>query len=110
MIIHSTEVLSLSYLFRLLISTFSFGLSSVLYMDSEELHRFYTALSLPKEECEVVAIEGSAHDAGVHILEQCLVEEVLTNKAIRFEGFKTTTQQIWRTTHGLKTESLGCCC
>ena len=79
-------------------------------MDSEELHRFCTALSLPEEEGEVVAIERSAHDAGVHRLEQRLVEEVLTNKAIRCEGFKTTAQQIWRTTHRLKTESLGCCC
>ena len=79
-------------------------------MDSEELHRLCTALSLLEEEGEVVAIEGSAHNASVHRLEQCLVEEVLTNKAIRCEGFKTTTQQIWRTTHGLKTESLSCRC
>ena len=33
--------------------------------------------------------------------------KVLTNKAIRCEGFKTAIQKIWRTVHGLKTESLG---
>lgn len=76
-------------------------------MDSDDLTQFCEALSLCDENGEVITIERRAKDAGVQKLKQCLVRKVLTNKSIHCEGFKTTIQQIWRTIHWVKTESLG---
>ena len=80
---------------------------SVCSMDTEELVRKCSAITLQEEEKDKITMLGSMRETGLKLVANCLVGKVVLNKGINTEGLRAALQQVWRTIKEFKVESVG---
>ncbi|KAL9413385.1 hypothetical protein AB3S75_041956 [Citrus x aurantiifolia] len=76
-------------------------------MDTEELVRKCSAITLQEEEKDKITMLGSMRETGLKLAVNCLVGKVVLNKGINREGLRAALQQVWRTIKEFKVESVG---
>ncbi|XP_024045326.1 uncharacterized protein LOC127901390 [Citrus sinensis] len=75
-------------------------------METEELIRKCSAITLEEEEEDKVIFGGSMKAKGEKIAAGCLVGKILSTRGISYEGVKAALQQAWRPVGMIKVESL----
>lgn len=75
-------------------------------METEELIKKCSAITLEEEEEDRVIFGGSMKEKGAHIAAGCLVGKILTTRGVSHEGIRTALQQAWRPVGVVKVESL----
>ncbi|KAH9670684.1 CCHC-type domain-containing protein [Citrus sinensis] len=66
-------------------------------MDTEELVRKCSAITLQEEENDKITLLGSMKEKGLKLAANYLVGKVVLNKGINTEGLRAVLQQMWRT-------------
>ncbi|KAK9195052.1 hypothetical protein WN943_003169 [Citrus x changshan-huyou] len=75
-------------------------------METEELIKKCSAITLEEEEEDRVIFGGSMKEKGAQIAAGCLVGKILTTRGVSHEGIRTALQQAWRPVGVVKVESL----
>ena len=75
-------------------------------METEELIRKCSAITLEEEEEDKVIFGGSMKAKGEKITAGCLVGKILSMRGISHEGVKSALQQAWRPVGTINVESL----
>ncbi|KAL9416831.1 hypothetical protein AB3S75_039925 [Citrus x aurantiifolia] len=75
-------------------------------MDTEELVRKCSAITLQEEEKDKITMLGSMKEKGLKLAANCLVGKFVLNKGINTEGLRAALQQVWRIIKEFKVESV----
>ncbi|KAH9754526.1 hypothetical protein KPL71_015466 [Citrus sinensis] len=76
-------------------------------MDTKELIRKCSAITLQEEENDKIEFFGSMKEEGQKIAANCLVGKIMLNKGVSIEGLRAALQQVWRSIKEFKVESAG---
>lgn len=71
-------------------------------METEELIKKCSAISLEGEEEDKVSFVGKMKTKGAEIAAGCLVGKILTTRGVNIEGLRSAMHQVWRTLRGVR--------
>ncbi|KAH9783095.1 zinc knuckle protein [Citrus sinensis] len=76
-------------------------------MDTEELIKKCSSITLEEEEEDKVIYEGMIKEKGDMLATHCLIGKILLNRGIHIEGLRIAMRQVWKTLREVKIESMG---